>query len=283
MGRERWFHADGTRRVGPISRQQLVTTLITLAEPRQCRVWHRSLSDWTIAGRVPRIAHELDELLETPGEAAEARAPRAAPPPAEVKPWWADPKAAIPAGAAAVAAVALGLWLLLGRSPTVTPTLSGAPPTVTAPAQPGSGVAQPGPSAAPIEQGGSVFAGWNTVEEFLPRSELAKLRGVGGWHDQTLTLTLYNGTSWRITGLELRVSLLEGEDFRDQLKTHELIPKGKELGASVAQLLDQVAPDRLKPGVNPGDTGPFEGEVGPRPEAYRWKIEAALGYAPRGG
>ena len=68
MGRERWFHADGTRRVGPISRQQLVTTLITLAEPRQCRVWHRSLSDWTIAGRVPRIAHGLDELLETPGK-----------------------------------------------------------------------------------------------------------------------------------------------------------------------------------------------------------------------
>jgi len=282
MGRERWFHADGTRRVGPISRQQLVTTLITLAEPRQCRVWHRSLSDWTIAGRVPRIAHELDELLETPRRTAETRAPRAAPPRAEVKPWWAEPKAAIPAGVAAVA-VALGLWFLLGRSPPVTPTPSGAPPTVTAPAQPGSGVAQPGASAAPTEQGGSGFAGWNTVEEFLPRTELSKLRGVGGWQEQTLTLTLYNGTSWRVTGLEVRISELEGEQFRDKLETHVLVPEGVDLDASVSQLLNQVAPDRRKPGVNPFDTARFEAKVGPQPEAYRWRIVAALGYAPLGG
>ena len=278
MARERWFHAEGTRRVGPVSRQQLVTTLITLAEPRQCRVWHRSLSDWTIAGRVPRIAHELDALLETPTQPAETVAPKVAPL-AEVKPWWADPKAAIPAGAA----VALGLWFLLGRSPPVTPTPSVAPPTGTAPAQPGSGVAQPGPSATPVEQGGSGFAGWNNVEEFLPRSELSKLRGVGGWQDQTLTLTLYNGTSWRVTGLEVRISQLEGDRFRDKLETHVLVPAEEELDASVSQLLNQVAPDRRKPGINPFDTGRFQAEVGPRPEAYRWRIEAALGYSPRGG
>ena len=144
MGRERWFHAEGARRVGPISRQQLVTTLITLAEPRQCRVWHRSLSNWTIAGNVPRIAYELDELL-TPGRVAETAMP-AMTTPTEVKPWWADPKAAIAASAAAVGVVALGLWLLLGRSqpPAPTPPPGGAAATVMAPAQPGSGVAQPG-------------------------------------------------------------------------------------------------------------------------------------------
>jgi hypothetical protein len=42
-----------------------------------------------------------------------------------------------------------------------------------------------------------------------------------------------------------------------------------------------VAPDRKKPGVNPADTGPFEGKAGQQPENFRWEIEAARGYAPR--
>ena len=46
---------------------------------------------------------------------------------------------------------------------------------------------------------------------------------------------------------------------------------------------EKVAPDRRKPGVNPLDTGPLAAEVGPRPEAYRWAIEGARGYPPRGG
>jgi len=46
-------------------------------------------------------------------------------------------------------------------------------------------------------------------------------------------------------------------------------------------LLSRVAPDRKKPGLNPADTGPFEGRAGAQPESFRWEIESARGYAPR--
>jgi hypothetical protein len=51
--------------------------------------------------------------------------------------------------------------------------------------------------------------------------------------------------------------------------------------AGVADLLSRVAPDRKKAGVNPSDTGPFEGKAGPQPENFRWEIESAKGYPPK--
>jgi hypothetical protein len=51
--------------------------------------------------------------------------------------------------------------------------------------------------------------------------------------------------------------------------------------AGVADLLDRVAPDRKKPGLNPADTGPFEARAGQPPENFRWEIESARGYAPQ--
>ncbi len=51
--------------------------------------------------------------------------------------------------------------------------------------------------------------------------------------------------------------------------------------AGVATLLNKVAPNRAKAGVNPFDTGKFAGIAGPRPEAYRCQIVSARGYALR--
>ena len=53
------------------------------------------------------------------------------------------------------------------------------------------------------------------------------------------------------------------------------------MDAGVADLLSKVAPDRKKPGLNPLDTGAFEGKVGARPDNFRAQIESARGYAPR--
>ena len=43
----------------------------------------------------------------------------------------------------------------------------------------------------------------------------------------------------------------------------------------------RVAPDRMRPGLNPHDTGSFEARVGGPPEGFRWEIESARGYAQR--
>ena len=92
-----------------------------------------------------------------------------------------------------------------------------------------------------------------------------------------------NGTNFRVTEVFVRVSRLEGDDFVDSVALSRLTPPSGDMGAGVAGLMNRVAPDRKKPGVNPLDTGPFSAEVGPQPEAYRWRIEGARGYAFRPG
>jgi hypothetical protein len=105
---------------------------------------------------------------------------------------------------------------------------------------------------------------------------------VGGWIGERLTITLYNGSTWRITEILVRTSRLRGDEFVDAETPHRLLPVGgPSFDAGTAELLRKVAPDRKKPGVNPLDTGPFEAIVGPQPGAYRWRIEAARGYPPR--
>ncbi len=96
-------------------------------------------------------------------------------------------------------------------------------------------------------------------------------------------MTLYNGSTWRITELLVRVSRLQGDTFVDDPSPARLVAISGEIGADVAQLLNKVAPDRSKPGVNPLDTGALAGDSGARPDAYRWSIEGATGYAPRIG
>jgi hypothetical protein len=105
---------------------------------------------------------------------------------------------------------------------------------------------------------------------------------VGAWSGDRLTITLYNGSTWRITEILIRTSPLRGNEFLDGETPHRLLPVGAvPLDAGTAELLKKVAPDRRKAGVSPLDTGPFEARVGPQPPAYRWRIEGARGYPPR--
>jgi hypothetical protein len=104
---------------------------------------------------------------------------------------------------------------------------------------------------------------------------------VAGWSDKTLEVTVYNGSSWRITQLLVKPSRLVNDNFVDDEKPLTMVPQGASVDQGVDQLLNRVAPDRRKPGVNPLDTGKFAVEAGARPEAFRAPIIAAAGYPPR--
>jgi hypothetical protein len=225
------------------------------------------------------------------------------------------------ASAAALLVVAAGLgWALLSRSASPPAPRASGPATGAAPgpaagpggARAGSGAASTtgpaaGGAAAPPTTGGAAgpaaasgretaatrppaaeagkpagFAGWSDTELPLPASELGKLRGVAGWSGNNLSITLYNGSTWRVTELLVRTSRLEGDKFVDAPAPSLLLPVTEQIDTGIADILKRVAPDRRKPGINPLDTGAFEAKVGPQPEAYRWKIEGAKGYPPRG-
>jgi hypothetical protein len=118
-------------------------------------------------------------------------------------------------------------------------------------------------------------------ESELPAPEIKKLRGVAAWSGDTLKLTVYNGTAWRVTEVYVKVGRFVNDDFVEDPRPILLVPPGGQVDAGVADLLSRVAPDRKKPGLNPADTGPFEGRAGAQPESFRWEIESARGYAPR--
>ena len=121
------------------------------------------------------------------------------------------------------------------------------------------------------------------INELAARAaaDLKRLRGVATWAGETLKLTVYNGTAWRVTELYVKISRFKDDDFVEDPRPVVLVPPGVSVDAGVADLLSRVAPDRKRPGLNPADTGPFEGKAGEQPENFRWEIEAARGYAPR--
>ncbi len=177
-----------------------------------------------------------------------------------------------------------------GGSPLASPATGEAPSTALgtgAAKSAGAPFASPATGEAPSTARGPGagtpgFAGWSDQEAEMPLAELRRLRGVGGWSGDRLTITLYNGSTWRVTEILVRTSRLRGDEFVDGATPHRLLPVGgAPLDAATAELLKKVVPDRKKAGVNPLDTGPFEATVGPQPEAYRWKIEGARGYPPR--
>jgi len=118
-------------------------------------------------------------------------------------------------------------------------------------------------------------------ESDLPATELRRLRPVWAWEGETLRGTVYNGTGWRVTELFVRVGRFVNDDFVEDARPVQLVPPGAQVDAGVADLLSKVAPDRKKAGLNPLDTGIFEGRAGSRPESFRAEIESARGYAPR--
>lgn len=290
MARERWFWAQGRQRRGPVLLPELVECALGQPDPKAVLVWRKGLAEWTRAVDVPDVAQRIAPLVAR-REAAEAAARPSvaiaapAPPAPVVKP--AGSNALVYGGIAAGVGV-LGLlgWLFWPRpEPKGVPLGGTSPENAPAVVVPGGAtpVAPPTtvgpPSAAPSAPPAAESVAARESE--LPRTELRKLRGVAAWSGDTLRLTVYNGTAWRVTELHVRLARFDGQDLVEDPGPLRLLPPGGQVDADVADLLRQVAPDRRKAGINALDTGPFEGRAGPRPENFRWEIESARGYAPR--
>jgi hypothetical protein len=311
MARERWFYAEGTQRRGPVQLGELVEWVLGQADPRGVLVWRKGFAEWTRAEDVPEVERRLAPSLarraaeeaarRPPASAREPVAPRAAA--AEAAPG--SPALVYGGIAAGVAVVGLLAWLFWPsprvpvQGPTalplggasaedapavVIPAPTGTPVAAASAAAPTPSVTRPAaqPTAAPAPTPALAgAAALSDRESDLPPSELRRLRGVATWSGDTLKLTVYNGTAWRVTELYVKVSRFRDEDFVEDPRPIVLAPPGQSVDAGVADLLSRVAPDRKKAGLNPADTGPFEGKAGQQPENFRWELEAARGYAPR--
>jgi hypothetical protein len=316
MARERWFYAKQMRRMGPLPKRQLLESLLALPDPRGCLIWRHGLPAWTPAREVPEIDQQLAPFVKAESEPGPDRTPApvsltagerpaegsSAPErPTDVARRAPQPNVALYfGGLAGLLVVVVVGWLfwrasgagereqtgggppsrrgdvLAGSSGTEAARsragTAGSPEAAAEGTQPG----QPGADA-------SASAGWSDEEGELAPDQLRRLRGVGGWSGSTLTITLYNGSTWRVTEILVRTSHLSGDDFVDGETPHRLLPAGAPpVDAGMADLLKKVAPDRKKAGVNPLDTGAFEATVGAKPDAFRWRIESARGYRPRG-
>jgi hypothetical protein len=311
MGRERWFYGQNLQRRGPVPLTQLVEAVLAQADPRATLVWRKGFAEWTRAEDVPEVERRLAPYLARKEAEAAARRP---PPPvaAPPSPVYVPAPAAKQAsavlyagiGAAVVLVVGIGAWLMWPRpEPTIPPQLvplggetTESAPAVVIPAPGSAPVATPPPSVAPPPTAApkpvvaatplptapptSVPAGVGSREADLPPSEVKKLRGVAAWSGTTLRLTVYNGTAWRVTALYVKIGRFTGDQFTEDNRPVLLLPPARNVDAGVADLLSKVAPDRKKPGLNPLDTGPFEGEAGAQPESFRFEIESARGYPP---
>ena len=304
MARERWFFAQGNQRRGPVPFNQLVESMLAQPDPRSILVWRKGFADWTRAEDVPEVERRLAPFLAKKAAAEAAlRAPVAVPvepppPPARVEEAKPGSPALVYGGiAAGVAVMGLLAWLFWPRpeppAPPVPVPLGGTTtenaPAVLIPATPVptvAPVATPPPVAAPVTTRPAAptpppASGLADRESEIPKADVRKLRGVAAWSGDTLKLTVYNGTGWRVTELDVRVGRFQNDDFVEDPRPLLLLPPGGQVDAGVADLLSRVAPDRKKPGLNPADTGPFEAKAGPPPENFRWEIESARGYAPQ--
>jgi hypothetical protein len=305
MARERWFFAQGSQRRGPVPLTSLVESVLGLPEPATVLVWRKGFADWTRAEDVPEVERRIAPFLarkaaEEAAKRGPVQSPVEAPPrPIHVEEAKPGSPALVYGGiAAGVAVLSLLAWLFWPRAQPPTPSSTTLPlggtstdnspavvipahPQPTAPAQtppPAPVTTRPAPTPAATAAAGTTLA---DKESDLPHGDLKRLRGVATWAGDTLKLTVYNGTTWRVTELYVKVSRFKDDDFVEDPRPLVLLPPGAAVDAGVADLLSRVAPDRKKPGLNPADTGPFEGKAGQQPENFRWEIETARGYAPR--
>jgi hypothetical protein len=303
MARERWFFAQGTQRRGPVPFQGLVETVLAQPDPRAVLVWRKGFADWTRAEDVPEVERRLTPVLtQKAAEDAARRSPAPAPiepPPRPIRVEAEKPGSPALVYGGIVAGVALlGLlaWLFWPRSPPQPTTLplggttaDNAPAVVIpAPSQPPVAAHMPQPTAPPTLAPAPAPTPAPTAEPAqadresdLPARDLKRLRGVASWAGEVLKLTVYNGTAWRVTEISVKISRFKDDDFVEDERPLVLVPPKAAVDAGVADLLSRVAPDRKKPGINPSDTGPFEGKAGTQPENFRWEIDSARGYPPR--
>lgn len=303
MARERWFFASSHKRQGPMPLAQLVEGLLRLPDPRSSLVWKFGLPAWTPAGDVVEIDRHLapfvaarkpsPKVVDRAVEAAlerrrEEEAERLRPRPTERAKSAAGPSPLMyAAGAGGLVVLGVLVWFFWPKAPPPRPKTVGGtsgPGLITLkegdPAGAGAqGAATGGGSGSIPGQAG--FAGWSDQESRLPNLELGKLKGVAGWSDTTLEMTVYNGSAWRITELLVKPHRLVKETFVEDERPMTLLPVGAQVEQGVDQLMNRVAPDRRKAGVNPLDTGKFVGTAGARPEAFRASIVGAKGYPPK--
>jgi len=304
MARERWFFAQGNQRRGPAPLSQVVESVLGQPDPRAVLVWRKGFADWTRAEDVPEVERRIAPFLAR--KAAEEAARRAPAPPPVAAPLLParveEAKPGSPAlvyGGIAAGIVVLGIlgWLFWPReqpqAPPVPVPIGGTTvdnaPAVVIPAPPAGAptaapVATPTPTPPPTTRPATpppAAAQMADRETDLPKADLRKLRSVWAWEGDALKGTVYNGTGWRVTEIYVRVFRFVADDFVEDPRPILLVPPGGQVDAGVADLLSKVAPDRKKPGVNPLDTGAFEGRAGIRPENFRAEIESARGYAPK--
>jgi hypothetical protein len=319
MARERWFYAQNHQRRGPVPLNQLVESVLAQGEPRATLIWRKGFADWTRAEDIPEVERRIVPFLtKKEEEAAARRAPKPAstsfpaerPAPAPPPPSQSIPAilyGGIAAGVAATGFVAWLLWPSADPVPQAVPlggTTTENAPAVVIPA-PGTGPApiasaEPAPTATPATPPPTVAPALpaptvaptpalptpapvvtGDQEREIPKAELSNLRQVAAWSADTLELTVYNGTPFRVTEIYVTIQRFVGDDIVDDETPILLLPPDAGVDAGVATLLNKVAPERAKPGVNPLDTGKFAGEVGPAPEGFRCEIVSARGYALR--
>ena len=301
MARERWFFAQGTQRRGPVPFSSLVESVLGQPDPRTVLVWRKGFADWMRCDDVPEIERRIAPFLaKKAAEEAARHAPAAvhvpsAPPPPRIEEAKPGSSALVYGGiAGGVAVLVLLGWLFWPRAQPQAPQLVPVPlggttaenaPAVVIPAPRVGAHPTPAPTPPPVTatttRPAAPAAGMADRETELPPAELRKLRSVWAWEGDTLKGTVYNGTSWRVTELYVSVFRFVNDDFVEDPRPMRLVPPGAQVDAGVADLLSKVAPDRKKPGLNPLDTGAFEGKVGARPDNFRAQIESARGYAPR--
>ncbi len=287
--RERWFFVQGERRRGPFSLAELVTALQGEPDPRSVLVWRKGLRHWTLAEVVPELARQLARP-SGPDDTLPLGTGQAGLPPSTARVPLAARLRVGFAALAALAGIAAVVVQLRSSLPSVTPPGADADSSPVA-------VASAAPAAAPLASAGASSPLAPAVrvratpkapdavalaanEADLPGTELRKLRGVAAWSGDTLKLTVYNATAWRVTELLVRIERFSGEDFVADERPLSLAPPQPRVDGGVADLLARVAPDRKKPGLNSLDTGVFESRAGAAPEGFRWQLEAARGYPP---
>ena len=301
MARERWFYAPTHKRQGPVALAQLVEGLLRLPDPRACLVWKNGLPAWTPAGDVADVDRHLAPFVvaRKPKTAAEGEAEgdfspgrgeggegrvRGRAGPARARKASGPSSLVYAAASGGVVVLAVLVWLFWPKSPPPRPkgTGSGSSAGIIT-LKEGDPVSAPSAGPAPTgpAPGQAGFAGWSDQETALPSSELVKLRQVAVWSEKTLEVTVYNGSTWRITELFVRPSRLTKDIFVDDEKLLSLVPVGVAVEEGVDQLMNKVAPNRRKAGVNPLDTGKFRAVAGHRPEAFRAPIVGATGYPPK--
>ncbi|MFN8090996.1 MAG: DUF4339 domain-containing protein [Vicinamibacteria bacterium] len=293
--RERWFWAQARQRRGPCPLVELVERVLAQPDPASVLVWRKGLPDWTRAENVPELRGRLRPAAVDARRASGPSLRPAAEPAGVPDVAPAGSNLLVYGGIALTAALlALAAWRFWPRE---TPSPPVAPPPLVAELP---GVAEPSPSprpaiepagpapaptaaAAPVVPGGSgpSPASVASVESALPSSELRKLRGVAAWSGDRLRLMVINGTAWRVTEVDVRLSRFDGQELVEDPEPLRLQPPGPAVDEGMSDLLKKVAPDRRRPGVNPLDTGPFEGAAGARPENFSWVIVSARGYPPR--